>query len=96
MEVTEYLGEQVSELGVALEAVAAGMFGRTNCSEDEEESCMSTTRGDGLRTGEVPVGAGASLKQGRRRESTGTNAPETMFTSADLRGVDTVSNRRRV
>ena len=94
-EVTEYLGEQVSELGVALEAVA-GMFGRTNCSEDEEESCMSTTRGDGLRTGEVPVGAGASLKQGRRRESTGTNAPETMFTSADLRGVDTGSNPRRV
>ena len=46
---------------------------------------------------EVPVGAGASLKQGRRRESTGTNAPETMFTSADLRGVDdTGSNLRRV
>ena len=72
------------------------MFGRTNGSEDEEESCMSTTRGDGLRTGEVPVGAGASLQQGRRRESTGTNAPETMFTSADLRGVDTGSNLRRV
>ena len=35
VEVTEYLGEQVSELGVALEAVA-GMFGRTNGSEDEE------------------------------------------------------------
>ena len=33
--VTEYLGEQVSELGVALEAVA-GMFGRTNCSEDKK------------------------------------------------------------
>ena len=47
-------------------------------------------------TGEVPVGAGASLKQGRRRESTGTNAPETMFTSADLRGIDTGPNLRRV
>ena len=47
VEVTEYLGEQVSELGVALEAVA-GMFGRTNGSENEEESCMSTTRGDGF------------------------------------------------